>query len=334
MSVSLWSRGVGLMLALAWGGCSSDPDEPGPVDYMAPPFGAGAPGTGEGQPGSGGTGGSAAAPNPGMLAGNGQTPILPASPEGGSNLPLAPGVAPVGNQMPPADGSAAQPPPALENVLVFTRTLGFRHDSIGAGVEAIRRLGELEGFAVEQSEDPTLFSDEGLAAYDVVVWLSTTADVLGPEQELAFQRFIQAGGGWVGVHAAADTEYDWPWYGDLLGGAYFVSHPVIQSVQVQVENAEHASTAHLPARFSLQDELYNFRENPRAAASVLMTLDETSYQPGADAMGADHPIAWYHEFDGGRAWYTGLGHRTELYTDPLFTQHLLGGIRWAAGVAP
>jgi type 1 glutamine amidotransferase len=168
-----------------------------------------------------------------------------------------------------------------------------------------------------------------------VVWLSTTADVLGPEQELAFQRFIQAGGGWVGVHAAADTEYDWPWYGDLLGGgAYFVSHPVIQSVQVQVENAGHASTTHLPARFSIEDELYNYRENPRAAATVLMTLDESSYQPGADAMGADHPIAWYHEFDGGRAWYTGLGHRTELYTDPLFTQHLLGGIRWAAGVAP
>jgi type 1 glutamine amidotransferase len=236
--------------------------------------------------------------------------------------------------MPPED-PGAQPAPVLENVLVFTRTLGFRHDSIAAGVEAIRALGQAGGFEVQNSEDPTVFSDAGLAPYDVVVWLSTTADVLGPEQELAFQRFIQAGGGWVGVHAAADTEYDWPWYGQLLGGgAYFVSHPVIQSVEVVVEGGEHASTAHLPARFSFEDELYNYRENPRAATTVLMTLDESSYQPGADAMGADHPIAWYHEFDGGRAWYTGFGHRTELYQDPLFTQHLLGGIRWAAGVEP
>jgi cytochrome c len=222
----------------------------------------------------------------------------------------------------------------LEKVLVFTRTAGFRHGAIGVGVDAIRALGAANGFAVEQTEDPTLFTDERLAAFDVVVWLSTTMDVLDDTQQAAFERFIRAGGGWVGVHAAADTEYTWPWYGQLLGGsAYFKSHPVIQNVNVKVNDDKHASTAHLPASFQLEDELYNYRQNPRSAVTVLLTLDEGSYKPGADAMG-DHPIAWFHEFEGGRAWYTGLGHQPALYQNPLFTQHLLGGIRWAAGVVP
>jgi type 1 glutamine amidotransferase len=219
-------------------------------------------------------------------------------------------------------------------VLVFTRTAVFRHASIEAGVEAIRQLGNGNGFAVSQTEDAMTFSDEGLAPYDVVVWLSTTGDVLDNAQQAAFERFIRAGGGWVGVHAAADTEYDWAWYGQLLGGAaYFLIHPMIQTAQLNVEQAEHTSTSHLPETFSLQDEWYNFRANPRPSVSVLLTLNEMSYTVGEGAMG-DHPIAWYHAFDGGRAFYTGLGHRTELYQDAMFTQHLLGGIRWAAGVEP
>jgi cytochrome c len=223
---------------------------------------------------------------------------------------------------------------ALRRVLVFTRTLGYRHDSIGAGVAALQQLGAENGFTVDATEDPTRFADASLADVDVVVWLSTTADVLDDGQQAAFQRYIQAGGGWVGVHAAADTEYDWPWYGQLLGnGAWFRIHPPIQTAQLVVEQRDHASTAHLPASFSLQDEWYNFRANPRASVNVLLHLDETSYAPGDGAMG-DHPIAWYHEFDGGRAWYTALGHRSELYTDPQYTQHLLGGLRWAAGIAP
>ena len=138
----------------------------------------------------------------------------------------------------------------------------------------------------------------------------------------------------MGVHAAADTEYDWAWYGQLLGGAaYFLIHPVIQTAELNVEQAGHASTSHLPQTFSLQDEWYNFRANPRPSVSVLLTLNEMSYTVGEGFM-VDHPIAWYHAFDGGRAFYTGLGHRVELYQDPMFTQHLLGGIRWAAGVAP
>jgi cytochrome c len=224
---------------------------------------------------------------------------------------------------------------ALEKVLVFSRTAGYRHDAIGPGIEAIRGLGASNGFAVEASEEPSLFNDAQLGEFDVVIWLSTTGDVLTRDQQAAFERYIRAGGGWIGVHAAADTEYDWAWYGQLLGGgAYFISHPAIQTVTLNVEQASHSSTAHLPATFQLQDEWYNFRVNPRSAVNVLMTLEEASYQPGANAMGADHPIAWYHEFEGGRAWYTALGHRQELYRDAMFTRHLLGGIRWAAGVVP
>jgi cytochrome c len=237
------------------------------------------------------------------------------------------------NGMTPARPSSPRTP-RLERVLVYSRTVGFRHDSISAGIEAIRRLGGENQFAVEQTEDPARFSDEGLAGLDVVIFLSTTEDVLGATQEAALERFIRSGGGWVGVHAAADTEYGWAWYGQLLGGgAYFKSHPVIQPVTVVVEAAAHPSTAHLPATFQVQDELYNYRANPRPSVAVLMRLDESTYSPGAGAMGTDHPIAWAHEFDGGRAWYTGLGHQIAMYGDPRFTQHLLGGIRWAAGVA-
>jgi type 1 glutamine amidotransferase len=305
--------------------CSVDGgSEDGELPVFTGPFGgSGGGGQASGNAGAGG--------NPGVQAG------VQGIPAQNGALPLAPG----GSAVPANNGVTGQPPalepdpPVLENVLVFSRTLSYRHDSIPVGAEAIRTLGSQNGFAVQQTEDPTLFNDEILAGFDVVVWLSTTADVLDETQQAAFERYIQAGGAWVGVHAAADTEYDWPWYGQLLGGgAYFVSHPEIQSARLNVEDAEHASAAHLPPDFELTDEWYNFRTNPRSAVSVVMTLDEGSYAPGVDAMGADHPIAWYHEFEGGRAWYTALGHRSELYADPLFTQHLLGGIRWAAGVAP
>jgi len=245
------------------------------------------------------------------------------------------------SEPPVTEPPATEPPtneppvvaPTLQRVLVFSRTTGFRHDSIGVGVQLVSTLGQQNGFAVDATEDPAQFSDQNLARYDVVVFMSTTGDVLNTAQEQSFERFIRAGGGWVGVHSASDTEYGWGFYGQLLGGnAYFLVHPEIQTAQVDVEIASHPSTAHLPARFPFQDELYNFRQNPRASVSVLMTLDESSYAPRDGAMG-DHPIAWFHEFEGGRAWYTALGHRIELYSDPLFTRHVLGGIRWAAGVA-
>jgi type 1 glutamine amidotransferase len=222
--------------------------------------------------------------------------------------------------------------PAAVGILVFSKTAGFRHDSIPAGIAAIRELGAQNGFTVDATEDAAVFNDANLARYQAVVWLSTTGDVLDANQQAAFERYIRAGGGYAGIHAAADTEYGWAWYGNLVG-AYFASHPAIQQASVKVEDPAHPSTAGLPPRWSRLDEWYNFRTNPRGSAHVLASLDETSYAPGTGAMGHDHPTAWCKDYDGGRAWYTGGGHTIESFADPQFRAHLLGGIRTAAGVA-
>ena len=220
--------------------------------------------------------------------------------------------------------------PQSFRVLVFSKTAGFRHDSIARGVELIRSLGASHGFAVDSTEDASRFTRRALARYQVVVFLNTTGDVLSRRQQGAFEAYVRRGGGWVGVHSAADTEYDWPFYGHLLGGgAWFLSHPAIQAAGLEVEAATHPSTRHYPATFSFTDEWYTFRSNPRCCARVLLTIDETTYNPGVGAMG-DHPVAWYHFVGSGRAWYTNLGHRVETYDDPSFASHLLGGIRWAA----
>ena len=216
-------------------------------------------------------------------------------------------------------------------VLVFSKTAGFRHDSIPAGITAIQQLGAQNGFTVDATEDAAAFTDTNLARYQAVVWLSTTGDVLDPTQQAAFERYVRAGGGYAGVHAASDTEYDWAWYGQLVG-AYFTSHPANQQATVKVEDKAHPSTAALPDRWSRFDEWYNFRANPRGKVHVLASLDESTYQPGAGAMGADHPTAWCQDFDGGRSWYTGGGHTQESFADSQFRTHLLGGIRTAAGV--
>src|SRR6188768_2478072 len=147
-------------------------------------------------------------------------------------------------------------------VLVFSKTAAFRHGSIPAGVQAIRELGTANAFAVDATEDAAAFTDENLARYDAVVWLSTTGDVLDAPQQAAFERYIQAGGGYAGVHAASDTEYTWNWYGGLVG-AYFSGHPDPQSATVEVADHAHPSTKHLPARWTRSDEWYNFQSNPR-----------------------------------------------------------------------
>jgi cytochrome c len=216
------------------------------------------------------------------------------------------------------------------SVLVFSKTAGFRHLSIPAGIAAIQQLGADNGFTVDATEDAAAFTDANLDKYAAVIWLSTTGDVLDANQQAAFERYIRAGGGYAGIHAASDTEYNWAWYGDLVG-AYFASHPSNQTATVKVEDPAHPSTASLPAKWSRFDEWYNFQTNPRADVHVLASLDERSYTPGAGAMGADHPTAWCHDFDGGRSWYTGSGHTIESYTEPNFLAHLLGGIQTAAG---
>jgi type 1 glutamine amidotransferase len=216
------------------------------------------------------------------------------------------------------------------SVLVFSKTTGFRHDSIPQGIAAIEALGAEHGFAVETTEEAARFSDAVLARYEVVVFLNTTGDVLDTDEKAAFERYIRSGGGFVGVHSASDTEYGWPWYGRLVG-TWFASHPQIQRATVHIANPDHPSTKGLPALWERTDEWYNFRNNPRGAVQVLATLDEATYSGGA--MGADHPIAWCQEIDGGRSWYTAMGHTKESYAEPLFRLHLLGGIESAAGVA-
>ncbi|MGH8776289.1 MAG: ThuA domain-containing protein [Jiangellaceae bacterium] len=230
-----------------------------------------------------------------------------------------------------ATGATAQEQPGF-NALVFSKTSAFRHDSIPAGIATIEQLGAEHGFTVDATEDAAAFTDENLANYDVVIWLSTTGDVLNDEQQAAFERYIAAGGGYAGVHAAADTEYDWPWYGGLVG-AYFDSHPANQDATVRVSDRDHPSTDHLSAEWLRHDEWYNYRTNPRGNVHVLAELDESTYDPGTGTMGPDHPIAWCQDYEGGRSWYTGGGHTTESYSEPDFVEHLLGGIQTAAGAA-
>ncbi len=217
------------------------------------------------------------------------------------------------------------------DVLIFSKTAGFRHSSIGAGIAAVQSLGAANDFSVTATEDANQFTAANLANYEAVVFLNTTGNILNDTQQAAFEQYIQNGGGWVGTHSAADTEYGWSWYGELMG-AYFDSHPTIQQATIVVADQTHTSTAHLPQKWVRTDEWYNYQTNPRGDVHVLATLDESTY--GGGNQGFDHPIAWYHDFDGGRAWYTGLGHTSSTYSEPNFRDHLLGGIFYAAGQVP
>lgn len=222
--------------------------------------------------------------------------------------------------------SPEHPAPDLR-VLVFSKTAGFRHSSIPDGIQSIRALGRQYGFDVHTTEDAAYFNDALLPCYAAVIFLSTTGDVLDADQQAAFERYIRAGGGYVGVHAASDTEYEWPWYGKLVG-AYFLGHPAIQDATIRVLDREHIATNMLPADWPRRDEWYNFRSKP-GHVHVLANLDETTYSGGT--MNNDHPIAWCHEFDGGRAFYTAGGHTEESFAEDLFLRHLAGGIYWASG---
>ncbi|MBX2894106.1 MAG: ThuA domain-containing protein [Cyclobacteriaceae bacterium] len=210
-------------------------------------------------------------------------------------------------------------------VLVFSKTKGFRHQSITAGKAALIKLGAEKGFAVDTTESADVFTEENLKKYRAVIFLSTTGDVLDQQQQNQFMRFIQSGGGYVGIHAAADTEYDWWWYGKLVG-AYFKSHPQIQ--EAKFKKVKPFGEDNLPDEWIRTDELYNYKKISDEI-TVLYNLDETSYQGGEN--GENHPIAWYHDFDGGRSFYTGLGHTDESFSEELFLSHLYQGIKYAIG---
>lgn len=211
-------------------------------------------------------------------------------------------------------------------LLVFTRTTGFRHDSIPTAVDTVRALARKAGWEVEHEEDPGVFTRERLARYRVVVFANTTGDVLDDAQQVALREYVERGGGFVGIHSAADTEYGWPWYESLVG-AWFLSHPSeLQTTRLMFADDGIAAGGRT---WQVTDELYNYRSNPRARVRVVATVDESGYTGGTK--GTDHPIAWCHAAGKGRSWYTGLGHRNEIYADETFRRHLLRGLHYAAG---
>jgi len=210
-------------------------------------------------------------------------------------------------------------------VLIFSKTNGYRHKSIPVAIEAIKKLGEQNDFIADATEDSLFLTSANLQQYKAIIFVSPTGEILGEDQKTALQEYIHKGGGFVGIHAATDCEYKWPWYGKLVG-AYFDSHPRQQQAKLTVVNKKHISTKMLPATWERFDEWYNFKDiSP--SLKVVMKIDETSYTGGKN--GNNHPVAWYQAFEGGRAFYTALGHTDESYSEPLFLQHLLGGIKYA-----
>ena len=219
---------------------------------------------------------------------------------------------------------------ARQKVLIFSKTAGFHHASIAVGIPAIIKLGRENNFDVDTTTDATKFTYDNLKQYAAVIFLSTTGDVLNDAQQAEFEKYIRAGGGCVGVHSATDTEYNWPWYGNLVG-AYFRNHPDHQQEAVlHIVDPNFPATKGLPAEWKRLDEWYNFKWIA-PNLHILITIDEKTYTGGNN--GDNHPMSWYHAYDGGRAFYTALGHTDASYSDPLYLGHLLGGIEYAMGTA-
>lgn len=214
-------------------------------------------------------------------------------------------------------------------LLIYSRTTAYRHASIPTGVAALRELAAGSGCSADATEDPAAF-EQDLSGYAAIVFLSTSGDVLTPAGRAALRAHRSAGGGFMGVHAAACTEYDWPYYGELLG-ARFARHPAYQPGRLTVEDHAHPATEHLASTWEFTDEWYDFRASPRGAVRVLASADESSYEGGG--MGGDHPLVWCHEHEGGPMFYTALGHADEAYADPAFRAHIEGGLRYVTGLA-
>jgi type 1 glutamine amidotransferase len=233
----------------------------------------------------------------------------------------------------PASAREAAPDGDRPRVLIFSRTAGFRHASIPEGLKALReRLGGT--WSVHHTEDSGTFTAEGLKPYSAIVFLSTTGDVLDDAQQKALTEWVLAGGGWVGIHAAADTEHQWPWYGEQLCCARFVTHPAVQKSTVIVEDRTHPSTSMLPERWERTDEWYVYDRSPRTVAGVRVLASMDGSTITGPRMEGDHPIAWCRDLGAGRAWYTGGGHTSESFSEPLFMDHIEGGVRWAARLEP
>ena len=221
------------------------------------------------------------------------------------------------------------------DILIFSKTNGFRHKSIEPGILAITKAAADRGWTVQATENGAIFNTESLRTFKVIVFLSTTGDILTQEQKVAFEQFVENGGGYAGVHSASDTEHNWPWYDRLLG-THFKSHTLfpkhIAEAEINTETSSHTATKHLPKRWAKRDEWYNFKSNVRGkeGIEILLSLNEASYTSiFPKRMGADHPIAWTNLMVKGRMFYTAMGHNSETFANPDALQHILGGIEWA-----
>jgi|SRR5690554_747507 len=222
------------------------------------------------------------------------------------------------------------------NVLLFTKTAGWHHKSINAGVTAMEKMAVRHHFNLDWHEMSEVFTDDSLKKYHVIVFLNTTANILNDDQQAAMERFIQSGKGFVGIHSASDTEYDWDWYTKMVGRTFHI-HPEIQTAEINVLARNFPGLERMPDTFLWTDEFYEFGAERVEGLNYILSIDESTYAPEADwgevaskGMGDFHPIAWYHEYDGGRAFYTGLGHMPSTYSDKMFLEHIYGGLYWAA----
>jgi glucose/arabinose dehydrogenase/PKD repeat protein/type 1 glutamine amidotransferase len=244
----------------------------------------------------------------------------------------------------PADTSVETAPSSAEvdgdsRVLIFTATTQFRHtEAITQGTPVLEAAFAEAGIASDHTEDASVFNDDDLAAYDALVMFQTSGDPWSAEQKAALERYQQNGGGIAAIHNATDMRGEYAWWDEMIGSlmpghAATGTSPGLPGT-VRVEDRTHPSTAHLPQRWDRADEWYNFSTNVRGDAHVLATMDESTYDPGGNAMGADHPISWCKAYDGGRAWMTGMGHFGAHYTQESdLVQHIVGGVEWAAGLA-
>ena len=220
--------------------------------------------------------------------------------------------------------------------LIVTTTRGWHHESLHAGVLALQELGKKNFFDAVLYEDPKGFTDDYVKQFQVIIFLNTTGDIFDSAQQKVMERFIQSGKGYVGIHSASDTEYDWEWYTKLVG-RMFVIHPAVQTARLNVLDAEFPGIQGFTGNKLWTDEWYEFGPEKVPDLHYIMAVDENSYNPRADwgskkgvGMGKLHPVAWYHTFDGGRAFYTALGHLPTTFSDASFMNLLYGGIFWAA----
>lgn len=220
--------------------------------------------------------------------------------------------------------------------LLVTTTRGWHHESLHYGVVALKEMAQKQEFILDVFQDPNSFTDEKLKQYAVIIFLNTTGDIFDSAQQKTMERFIQSGKGFVGIHSASDTEYDWDWYTKLVGRMFRI-HPLVQTARLQIVDKTFPGLQAFANGALWTDEWYEFGPEKTKGLQYILSVDETSYDPKADwktkkgeGMGTFHPVAWYHNYDGGRSFYTALGHMPTNYSDAGFLQHLYAGIRWAA----